>query len=84
MQEQKKPERDNGNIGIAVAIAILVFVIGVGVYENSGGILGKEDSIETNVLQNQTSTESDGENVKEENTETSGKEIEVEVIPGNE
>ena len=84
MQEQKKPERDNGNIGIAVAIAILVFVIGVGVYENSGDILGIEDSIETNVLQNQTSTESDGENVKEENTETSGKEIEVEVIPGNE
>ena len=65
MQEQKKPERDNGNIGIAVAIAILVFVIGVGVYENSGGILGEEDSIETNVLQNQTSTEADGENLKE-------------------
>lgn len=84
MQEQKKPEKDNGNIGIAVAVAILVFVIGVGVYENSGSILGKEDAIETNVLQNQTSSESDGENVKEDSTETSGKEIEVEVIPGNE
>ncbi len=84
MQEQKKPEKDNGNIGIAVAVAILVFIIGVGVYENSGGILGKEDSIETNVLQNQTSTESDGENIKEDNTETSRIEIEVEVVPGNE
>ena len=74
IQEQKKPEKDNGNIGIAVAVAILIFVIGVGVYENSGSILGKEDSIETNLLQNAT----------EDDTETDGDEIEIEVVPGNE
>ena len=74
IQEQKKPEKDNGNIGIAVAVAILIFVIGVGVYENSGSILGKEDSIETNLLQNAT----------EDGTETDGDEIEIEVVPGNE
>ena len=63
-------------------ILILSILIGLALLLKE--FLGKEDSIETNVLQNQTSTESDGENVKEENTETSGKEIEVEVIPGNE
>lgn len=74
MQEQKKPEKDNSNVGIAVAVAILIFVIGVGLYENGGGIIGEEDSIETNLLQNST----------EDNTETGGNEIEVEVVPGNE
>ncbi|MBR3812004.1 MAG: hypothetical protein IKJ16_06740 [Agathobacter sp.] len=77
IQAQKKPERDTGNIGIAVAVAILVFVIGVGVYENSGGILGKKDSIEANAVVNQDPTELDEE-------ETEKNEIEIEIIPGNE
>lgn len=77
MQEQKKPERDNGNIGIAIAVAMLIFVIGVGVYENS-------DSIQTNLLQNQNSTEVLGDDVEESDTQTSTNIIDVEVIPGSE
>lgn len=84
MQEQKKPEKDNSNIGIAVAVAMLVFVIGVGVYENSGSIFGKQNSIETNLLQKPESTEALGENVNETDTQTSGNVIEVEVVPGTE
>ena len=91
LQEKKKPEKDSGNIGIAVAVAMLVFVIGVGVYENSGSILGKQESLETNLLQNQKSTETSGESSDEadaetlaDDTETAGNIIEVEVIPGTE
>lgn len=76
MQEQPKVEKDNGNIGVAVAVALLVFVMGVSVYENSGFKLGKENSIETNLLQNEADTELD--------TQTSVDIIEVEVIPGAE
>lgn len=88
MKEEKKPETDNGNIGIAVAVAMLVFVLGVGVYENSGSIFGKEDSIETNLLQNQETTEASAEQV-ESDTETIAEEkkddnIPIEVIPGAE
>lgn len=84
VQEQKKPEKDNGNIGIAVAVAMLVFVIGVGVYENSGSIFGKQNSIETNLLKKPDSTEVSGEGVGESDTEASGNMIEVEVVPGTE
>lgn len=75
MQEQKKPEKEDGNFGVAIAIAMLVFVVGVGLYENSGFILDKENSIETNLLQNAEGSEE---------TEASGNHIEVEVIPGTE
>lgn len=75
MQEQKKPEKEEGNIGVAIAIAMLIFVVGVGLYENSGFIQDKENSIETNLFQN--AEESEG-------TEVSGNHIEVEVIPGEE
>lgn len=68
-----KKEKDNGNIGIAVAVALLVFVIGVGVYENS-------ESIQTNLLQNQPSTEVLGE----EDTEEAENIIDIEVVPGSE
>lgn len=84
MQEQKKPEKDNGNLGVAVAVAMLVFVIGVGVYENSGAIFGKQNSIETNLLQKEESTQSSGEATNAPDTETSGNIIEVEVISGTE
>ncbi len=77
MQEPKKQKKDGGNIGIAVAVAMLVFVIGVGVYENS-------DSIQTNLLQNQNSTEVSGEDVNESDTQSSSNIIDVEVIPGSE
>ena len=50
MHEQKQSKSDGGNLGIAVAVAVLVFVIGVGVYENSGELKGKWDSIQTNLL----------------------------------
>lgn len=83
MQEQKKPEKDNGNIGIAIAVAMLIFVIGVGVYENSGSIFGKQNSIETNLLQKPESTETNG-GVDEADTESSADIIDVEVIPGSE
>lgn len=84
IQEQKKPEKDSGNVGIAIAVAMLIFVIGVGVYENSGSILGKPNSIETNLLQKPESTETAGENIVESETEVSGNIIEVEVVPGSE
>ncbi len=84
MQEQKKPEKDNGNIGIAIAVAMLVFIIGVGVYENSGSILGKMDSVETNLLQKETSAEKVDEVLEEEDTQTSSNKIEVELISGTE
>lgn len=88
MQEQKKPEKDNGNIGIAIAVAMLVFVIGVGVYENSGDILGKQNSVETNLLQNQDDTEASAENTDTEttaeDTQASVDNIPVEVVPGTE
>lgn len=76
MQEGTKRQKDNGNIGIAIAVAMLIFVIGVGVYENSGFTFDKENSIETNLFQDQDSTEDD--------TQTSADKIEVEVIPGSE
>ena len=77
LQEPKKREKDSGNIGIAIAVAMLVFVIGVSVYENS-------DAIHTNLLQDQNSTEVSGEELKENDTQTSADNIEVEVIPGSE
>lgn len=79
MQEQQKPEKDNGNLGIAVAVAILIFVVGVGVYENSGDIFGKQNSIETNLLQDMPFTETVAED-----TEVSGETIPVEIVPGAE
>lgn len=75
IQEQKKPEKEGGNIGVAIAVAMLIFVVGVGVYENSGIFLDKENSIETNLFQEPEETEG---------TEVSGNQIEVEVIPGSE
>lgn len=88
MQEQKKPEKDNGNIGVAIAVAMLVFVVGVGVYENSGDVLGKQNSIETNLLQNQDTTGASAENADTEtvaeDTQASVDDIPVEVIPGTE
>ena len=83
MQSAKKPEKDNGNIGVAIAVAMLVFVIGVSIYEN-GGFLNKNPSLETNLLQDENSTEASGEDVKESDTETAGNVIEIEVIPGGE
>lgn len=83
IKEKKKPEKDSGNAGVAIAVAMLVFVIGVGIYEN-GGFSNKKPSIETNLLQNQDDTEASRENVKESDTQTSGNQIEVEVIPGSE
>ena len=83
IQEEKKPEKDNGNMGIAIAVAMLVFVIGVGIYEN-GGFFGNNSSVETNLLQEDNSTEKSGEGVKDADTETSGNIIEIEVVPGSE
>ena len=77
MQEPKKVEKDSGSIGVAVAVAMLVFVIGVSVYENS-------ESIPTNLLPNQNSTEVSGEGVEEQDTQTSVDKIEIEVVPGSE
>lgn len=91
LQEQKKPQKDNGNIGIAVAVAMLVFVIGVGVYENSDSIFGNKSSIETGLFQNQASTEQTEESEQFENTEDKKQDsetgtdfIEIEIVPGNE
>lgn len=75
MQAQKKPEKEEGNIGVAIAVALLIFVVGVGLYENSGLILDRENSIETNLFQDPE---------ENEQTEVSGNRIEVEVIPGTE
>lgn len=83
IQEKKKPEKDSGNMGVAIAVAMLVFVIGVGIYENSG-FSHKTPSLETNLLQNQETTEASGEGAKETDTQTGADIIEVEVIPGNE
>lgn len=91
LQEQKKPQKDNGNIGIAVAVAMLVFVIGVGVYENSDSIFGNKSSIETGFFQNQAATEQTEESEQSENTEDKKQDsetgtdfIEIEIVPGNE
>ena len=80
IQEQKKPEKDGGNMGIAVAVAMLVFVLGVGLYENSGSILGRQNSVEVSGEQNVVQ---DTETVAED-TQTPENKIEVEVIPGRE
>lgn len=81
MREEKKPEKDGGNMGVAIAVAMLVFVVGVGVYEN-GGFFREKTSLETNLIQNQNSTEMLGEGETE--TETSNNVIEIEVVPGSE
>lgn len=83
IQEEKKPEKDNGNIGVAIAVAMLVFVIGVGLYEN-GGFLSKNPSLETNLLQNQKATENLGESEKVSDTQTTDNRIEIEIVPGSE
>ena len=83
-----KPEKmDHSNWGIAAAVAMLVFVVGVGVYENSGSIFG--NSIQTNLLQDENSTERDeveteNESETEKETEVMGEKIEVEIVPENE
>ncbi len=86
-------QKDNGNIGLAIAVAMLLFVIGVGAYENRDSIFGQKTSIETNVVQEEDSTET-GILIEEveinkndetmESTETSVDIIPVEVIPGTE
>ena len=81
MQEQKQSKTDNGNLGIAVAVAVLFFVIGVGLYENSGTLTDKWNSIQTNLLDEIESTETSGETLGEESSEPI---IEIEVIPGSE
>lgn len=73
IQEQKKPQKDGGNIGIAVAVAMLIFVVGVGLYENSGSILGEQNAIEVS-----------GEQETVADTEVSEDTIEIEIIPGRE
>lgn len=83
IQEEKKPERDNGNVGIAIAVAMLVFVIGVGVYENSG-FFNKRPSLETNLIQDNNVTEKTEESETESEAEISGNIIDVEIIPGSE
>ncbi len=80
IQEQKKPEKDKGNIGIAVAVAMLVFVIGVGVYENSGSIFDKKNSVEASGEQQNII---DTETVADD-TQSTVDIIEVEIVPGNE
>lgn len=79
MREERKTKKDGSNLGIAVAVAMLIFVIGVGVYENSNTLFGKSNSLETNLLQNNNSTEFD-----EKDTETSEDVIDIEVVPGSE
>ena len=73
IQEQKQPQKDSGNIGIAIAVAMLILVIGVGLYENSGDIFEKPNSIEVS-----------GEQENEIETEVFEENIEIEVIPGSE
>lgn len=81
MQEEKKPQKDNGNLGIAIAIAVLVFVVGVGVYENSGDIFRKSPSVETNVsLSTETLAGEEEETVTEQENAT----IPIEIVPGAE
>jgi len=73
MKEDKSEKiEENGNFGLAIAVAMLIFVVGVGVYENRGDIFGRRNSVETNVLPQET------ESVTE--TET----IAVEIISGDE
>lgn len=55
--QEKQKKSEGGNLGLAVAVAMLVFVIGVGVYENRESIFGPDRSIETNMLENEDSTE---------------------------
>lgn len=85
MQEQKREKTsDGGNTGLAIAVAMLLFVIGVGVYENRDDIFGNNAAIETNVQQEQVSTET-GIQILEESKETDTETIiPVEVIPGTE
>lgn len=78
--EQKQPERDNGNIGIAIAVAVLIFVVGVGLYENSGVIIGRQNSVQ--VSGEQANIE-DTETVAED-TQTADDVIDIEIIPGRE
>ncbi len=78
--EQKQPERDNGNIGIAIAVAVLIFVVGVGLYENSGVIIGRQNSVQ--VSGEQANIE-DTETIAED-TQTADDVIDIEIIPGRE
>lgn len=75
---------DNGNVGLAIAVAMLVFVIGVGLYENKDDILGTTNAVETNLMQNQDSTETGITIEEKEDTEASIDIIPVEIISGTE
>ncbi len=94
IQEQETlPEKtsDGGNLGLAIAVAMLLFVIGVGAYENRDGFLGEHKTIETNLLQEESTetqvpdaVETNGTEVGTESQETSVEIIPVEVISGEE
>ena len=77
------------NFGVALAVAMLVFVIGVGIYEDRDKIFGN-GSVETNVMQEQESTQTDampeGTEAGTEVTDAEGEKdvIPVDVIPGSE
>ena len=90
IQQPQSSKKDSGNMGVAAAVAMLVFILGVSLYENSGAIWKSLESIETNLLQQGSSTEV-LEEKKEETTETKGDEIEgsgeyieIEIVPGRE
>lgn len=83
IQEEKKEKvRDTGNLGLALAVAMLVFVVGVGVYENRGSIFGSENSIETNLLQQNKGDETESStDIESDASGEKNDKIPVEVIP---
>lgn len=96
MQEQKQAKTSNsGNMGLAIAVAMLLFVIGVGVYENRDHLFEGMKAVETNLTQEQPSTETsvlqetlDATEVSGETTDTERAEQEpentetgIEIIP---
>lgn len=80
IQEQRKPEKDSGNIGVAIAVAMLVFVLGAGLYENSGNIFAERKAVEVSGELNSEK----GAETTEDNTQQEEDRIEVEIISGSE
>lgn len=73
IQEQTKEKgQEKGNMGLAIAVAMLLFVIGVGFYENRDNLFEGTDAVETNLMQEQLSTETSALQENVESTEVLG------------
>ena len=82
MNEKKKHiSAEDGNIGVAIAVAMLIFVIGVGVYEDRDKILGVNNSVPANVIEE---TEVEELETETESVESAADIIPVDVISGTE